>query len=546
MISEEAKKEAAIQREIGAAAFANDTQKALEAYRRATELDPDNADGWNELGSLLLQTGEPDKAISTYQTVLRLGQEHKNQQEIAIACVNLSNAYLDHGDLNKVEEYSNQSLKIFESMGHKEGMAMNYANLGTAHKIHGNLDKAVAYYNKSLEIFESIGNKEGVLAISFNKKNVYRKRERFLTELYIKNYKSVRELKLNVGRINFLIGENGCGKSNILEALTFASSAEADKLDNEFLASRGIRITEPQLMRSAFEEEYIDEDIEIKLTLCSPKEKNSNKTLYLLRNENKPYSKWRNVNSSTENSSIADFIIYSPENSSLRNLEKEGQIQPLGIYGEGLFKLLSVTQEEEPEAFEEIVHALELFGWYESIGIPKDSSTLNRRITLKDYYLKLPFDQRSANEGFLLVLFYITLVVSKYTPKIFAIDNIDTSLNPKLCTKLIQELTRLVKKYDKQVFVTSHNPAILDGIDLGDEDQRLIVVSRNREGQTECETLSPQDKPKSSTKARLLKLFKGDDAILQKIEEKFNTSEEPIKLSEAFLRGYLGGLPTGF
>ena len=546
MINEEAKKEAAIQREIGAAAFENDTEKAIEAYRRATELDPDNVDGWNQLGILLVRIDELDEAISVFQTVLRLGQENKNQEEIAVACGSLGNVNAMCGDLNKALEYYNKALQIDESLGHKEGLASQYNNLGNVYKARGDLDKAIAYYNKALQIFQSLGSKMGLEVASNNREGILNKYKKFLSNLEIKNYKSIRELKLNVGRINFLIGENGCGKSNTLEALTFAAAAEAEKMDNEFLASRGIRVTEPQLMRSAFEKGYVSEDIEIKLTLRSPKEDNGNKTLYLLRNENKPYSKWRNVNSSTENSSIADFIIYSPENSSLRNLEKEGQIQPLGIYGEGLFKLLSVTQEEEPEAFEEIVNALELFGWYESIDIPKDSSTLNRKIQLQDCYLKLSFDQRSANEGFLLVLFYITLVVSKYTPKIFAIDNIDTSLNPKLCTKLIKELTRLAKKYEKQIFVTAHNPAILDGIDLGDEEQRLIVVSRNRDGHTECETLSLENKPKSSTKTRLLKLFKDDEEILKKIEEKFNNSEEPIKLSEAFLRGYLGGLPTGF
>jgi AAA15 family ATPase/GTPase len=49
-----------------------------------------------------------------------------------------------------------------------------------------------------------------------------------ITQLIIENYKSIQNLTLDVGRVNVLIGENGCGKSNILEAITFAA---ADKLD---------------------------------------------------------------------------------------------------------------------------------------------------------------------------------------------------------------------------------------------------------------------------------------------------------------------------
>lgn len=57
-----------------------------------------------------------------------------------------------------------------------------------------------------------------------------------ITELKIENYKSIQDLTLDVGRVNVLIGENGCGKSNILEAITFAAAAEANKLYNEFWA----------------------------------------------------------------------------------------------------------------------------------------------------------------------------------------------------------------------------------------------------------------------------------------------------------------------
>jgi AAA15 family ATPase/GTPase len=64
-----------------------------------------------------------------------------------------------------------------------------------------------------------------------------------IRQLHINNYKSLFDLTLEVGRFNVLIGENGCGKSNILEAITFAGAAAADKLDNEFLVSRGIRVT---------------------------------------------------------------------------------------------------------------------------------------------------------------------------------------------------------------------------------------------------------------------------------------------------------------
>lgn len=68
-----AKEGAEAYRNLGALAFLDDTQKSLKAYRRATQLDPENADGWNQLGHLLKRIGDLDEAIKAYQTVLRLG-----------------------------------------------------------------------------------------------------------------------------------------------------------------------------------------------------------------------------------------------------------------------------------------------------------------------------------------------------------------------------------------------------------------------------------------------------------------------------------------
>ena len=51
-----------------------------------------------------------------------------------------------------------------------------------------------------------------------------------ITSIVIENYKSIHKLNLEVGRFNVLIGENGCGKSNILEAVTFSAAAEANNL----------------------------------------------------------------------------------------------------------------------------------------------------------------------------------------------------------------------------------------------------------------------------------------------------------------------------
>ncbi|TAG95009.1 MAG: ATP-binding cassette domain-containing protein [Oscillatoriales cyanobacterium] len=401
-----------------------------------------------------------------------------------------------------------------------------------------------------------------------------------LKEVRIENYKSIHKLKLELGRVTVLIGENGCGKSNILEAIALASAAADDKLDNEFLAARGIRVTEPQLMRSAFEKDNLTKEIKIDLT-----GNDQQPFSCVLENDNSPYSKWLNkidfytflvpaINFINDNKNylentfnlqekyendpnklsieqasqelklrelvkskdkilqslqrhskmfaIREFIIYSPENQALRTFEKEGQVQPLGINGEGLFKLLKVLSSENQEQLNEIKKKLKLIDWFQDFEASPNLSNIQNSLQIKDRYLDPDlayFDQRSSNEGFLFLLFYFALFISDITPKFFAIDNIDASLNPRLCRRLTQELVELAKKHDKQVIFTTHNPAVLDGLDLDDDEQRLLVIYRNQLGHT---------------KARRI------------LKPKPLEGQEPVRLSEAFLRGYIGGLPKNF
>src|SRR3954470_5198746 len=70
--------------------------------------------------------------------------------------------------------------------------------------------------------------------------------------LSISNFKSVEDLSIGLGRVSVLIGENGSGKSNILEGIALLGAAASGRLENEFLITRGIRVTDADAMFSAF------------------------------------------------------------------------------------------------------------------------------------------------------------------------------------------------------------------------------------------------------------------------------------------------------
>lgn len=403
-----------------------------------------------------------------------------------------------------------------------------------------------------------------------------------IENIKIKQFKSIVDISLDLGQINIIIGANGCGKTNILEAISLASAASQNKLDNEFLNNRGIRITRPEFMTSAFPEikENINNEIEKSISLevsQKNKLKSISEIIYDVKNDRwidlgsvisdfqinsilkKMIDKELDQKAIMQLDEISDFIdlgtwiknddvsliktkipksfetienyfikkptlfsflTYSPEESVLRNSGYQPQIPPLGIRGEGLFQHLKdmANKEEGNSVIFEINNGLGLLDWFDEFKVPNELLNNEYKLEIGDRFLNDSlhyFDQRSTNEGFLYLLFYLTLFSSKSTPDFFAIDNIEKSFNPKLCTKLINHLFKIAKKNNKQVILTTHNPYVLDGLDLSDENQRLYVARRDIDGHTQIDRIAYKE-------------------------------GRALKLSEIWMKGYIGGLPDNF
>jgi recombinational DNA repair ATPase RecF len=95
--------------------------------------------------------------------------------------------------------------------------------------------------------------------------------------------KSIDKLDLEIGRFNVFIGENGCGKTNVLEAVAFASSAD----DLGKLVLKGVRITEPKYFRCGFDKKDSSKDI-----VLSFFDEENFELDFSFSNSNEPYSKW--------------------------------------------------------------------------------------------------------------------------------------------------------------------------------------------------------------------------------------------------------------
>lgn len=370
-----------------------------------------------------------------------------------------------------------------------------------------------------------------------------------IKSIEIQNYKSIEKLSFELGQFNILIGENGSGKSNILEAIALHAAASDDKLNDEFLANRGIRLAKKELMRAGFNKNEEDIKIDIKnlentsnIISINFSDDSQNWEYDYLKDikeyiKAKPYTNFEDiVNKMTrqsykiflkifyDNIDITTFLIYAPDYLTLKNsFERQGHIKPFGVNGEGLVPhLLELVEQGKTEILEEIKENLQLISWFEGLDIDRERHFNTPVFKIKDKFLEdgiQYFNLESANEGFLYLLFYFTLFISPKSPNFFAIENIDNALNPKLCRELIKILVNLAKKHQKQVIVTAHNPAILDGLNLHDSAQRLLVTARNLDGFTRIKRIEAKPTTEGAT---------------------------AMRLSEMFMNGFIGGLPKNF
>lgn len=387
-----------------------------------------------------------------------------------------------------------------------------------------------------------------------------------LNEISIKNFKSLYNVSFQPGKVNVFIGANGSGKSTILEALGILSAAMTDRVNNNSLQRKGIRLSTSSLYKSKFrglEREALTIDLGMKweenshvydymVHLTTPTDNDTWKYHSESVNEDgeKKWGRSNRTNAQINNkigyfmladelmdtafrnmgNYIEKYGIYQPDTLTLRGTVADPtQVTPIGLNGgrladamQDLFQKVDGDDLFGSMYMEEI---LELIDWAEdfTIASPKKSNlnpgvpSTRQIIEFEDKYLKrgATFTGYDASEGALYVLFMLCLAMHPDTPEMFAIDSFDHALNPRLAKKITEIFSELVIQSNRTVFMTTHNPLVLDGLNLADDNIRLFTVSRNKNGYAE----------------------------LNRIQVSEELLKEGQPLSRLWINGRLGGVP---
>lgn len=229
-----------------------------------------------------------------------------------------------------------------------------------------------------------------------------------------------------------------------------------------------------------------------------------------------------------EFSGFSRYLIYTPQTDFLRG-RQSGRVDspPIGLHGEGLSEavssFLSIWRQHQPSNREEVSKQRQLIdscirlvwlpGWASQFGTHFAQPLLTSRdladrsseiVYFIDQFMHASRNRLSvydSSEGTLFLLFAAIILSHPSAPKIFALDNVDNALNPRLTRRLVEQVISVCKMATeddlelgaRQVFLTSHNPTALDAFDLFDDDQRVFVVQRTEKGYTTAERLRPPE-----------------------------------------------------
>lgn len=363
-----------------------------------------------------------------------------------------------------------------------------------------------------------------------------------LASVTVKDFKSLKNVTVELGQLNVFVGANGAGKSCLLEAVGLLGACSAGVVDDQALLRRGVRPGVPELYKSSF----AGETIAPKISLRAVSSKGADYHAYITNPTKNPGPYWVfgnetlklnekdiasrgptgnakaiGISAPLENnrsvttivrasqgtsalvrsflSALDDYGIFAPVTPVLRGIAPDtAPRSPVGLYGGQLAEAVGLLGKPI------IDQALSLIDWAGGVttGEPSRSflspsvPTSRYVVEFRDRFMAKKRNVLSgydASEGALYILFMLVLAAHPQSPSVFAVDNFDQALNPRTARALTRMFGQHVLRTGRQVLLTTHNPLVLDGLDLANDSVRLFAVSRDRQGHTQVRRVPVRD-----------------------------------------------------
>lgn len=319
-----------------------------------------------------------------------------------------------------------------------------------------------------------------------------------LNSIEIKNFKSIKNQRINFDDLNILIGANNSGKSNLLDGIVTINNIFKKSIDEVF-GTGPFSFGASFCKGGKFEENMSfkvkgkigDNEYEYEIELEGKRKKTGGAVQPSIKKEKLTFNGHQCCNnSSTKNS----FIYTAPLNDlkdprtilkrNFRSMEyqfvpklikKDHQIIEyetnygpdsipyLSYDGSNLLDVLYYVRELDDRRFAEIFQSFrKFFPNLKNLKIQTGyggNSVLqvNMKIDNKDWRFVGP----QLSDGFLILLSIITLLSSEQLPNVILFEELENGLNPSSIEKILNRMFEVVRDKDVQICITTHSPMFL-------------------------------------------------------------------------------------
>ncbi len=346
-----------------------------------------------------------------------------------------------------------------------------------------------------------------------------------IKKLQVKNYKSLKNLELELSKRNVLVGPNMSGKSNLIDCLKFLREMCISGLNTAFLNRGGFPEVawkggnyEPILFKLIIEIDSKEYEYEISVSgsytgLISVKSENLKVTTpdgnYQLIDIKDGHGKVFHSNGSiaftpaSPATSSLEFSVPGWEGMIVKNYILRWQFyrllpslmkQPnpataqsfLTENGDNFSSWFMTLQTSYPENFELIKQATkDVFPDLKEI-LTRPTQFATTYMITKEKYLKREISVWNMSDGEIVFLAWLSLIFApaELGAPLYCIEEIENHLHPRLLEILVEVLDQRQKELGPQaaqIIVTTHSPYLVDKMDIED----LIVVEK-KEGATHC------------------------------------------------------------
>jgi len=355
-----------------------------------------------------------------------------------------------------------------------------------------------------------------------------------LKRVSIQNFKSLKDVTLDLQKINLLIGPNNSGKTNFLKAL-------------EYMTKDNTNQQEPDYERLVFRPNK-GQGVELKLAFDS-----NNDTAFVCEITNSTdiqrskefvqdfqvkRTSFIHYNPQELRTKVGAIIIYKPDPN---KLDKPGPVgrgdDSVVADTSNLIAFFDRIRDEYPLAFAQIKADLaKCVPEFTEINFQNVESTEElvkqfgdktfKRIGLTDGRQKTIYWADELSEGTLYFIALLCIINQPNPPKLLLIEEPEKGIHPRRIFEVMQFIFGLVDDKDIQIIMTTHSPTVVDM--FKDMPESVFIFDKDEEGATHVKNLQKD-------------IIEPETAESEKLG--FDPPRYLDGLGDAWTVGFLGGVP---